>query len=163
MPAFPDAGLLGLISDTHGLLREEAVAALRGCDLILHAGDVGDAAILSRLRDIAPVVAIRGNVDTEVWADRWPATEVVAAAGVQIYMLHDVNRLDLTPEAAGFDVVLSGHSHQPGQVVRRGVLYVNPGSAGPRRFTLPISVAKLDLQARPLRAEIIALAIGERR
>jgi uncharacterized protein len=163
MPDFPDATLLGLISDTHGLLREEAVAALRGCDLILHAGDVGDAAILSRLRDTAPVVAIRGNVDTEAWAEKWPATEVVSAAGVQIYMLHDVKRLDLTPEAAGFDVVLSGHSHQPGQDVRRGVLYVNPGSAGPRRFKLPITVAKLDLRVRPLRAEIIELAVGERK
>jgi putative phosphoesterase len=163
MPDFPDATLLGLISDTHGLLREEAVAALSGCDLILHAGDVGGPAILGRLRDIAPVVAVRGNVDTEAWAAEWPATEVVRAAGAQIYMLHDVNRLELAPEAAGFDVVLSGHSHQPGQTVRRAVLYVNPGSAGPRRFTLPITVAKLNLKTRPLRAEIIALAVAERR
>jgi uncharacterized protein len=163
MPEFPHAKLLGLISDTHGLLRDEAVAALRGCDLILHAGDVGDDTILRRLRDVAPVVAIRGNVDTESWANTWPATEVVSAAGVQIYMLHDVNRMDLTPEAAGFDVVLSGHSHQPMQELRRGVLYINPGSAGPRRFTLPITVATLDVTARPLRAELIELRVPDKK
>jgi putative phosphoesterase len=159
MKAFPDATELGLISDTHGLLRPEALAALRGSELILHAGDVGDPRILQQLRGIAPVVAIRGNVDTETWADALPETAVVCAAGVNIYMLHDVHRLDLAPHAAEFGVVLSGHSHKPGQELRNGVLYINPGSAGPRRFQLPITVARLSLREPPLRAEIISLEI----
>jgi putative phosphoesterase len=161
MKSFPDASRIGLISDTHGLLREEAIAALRGSDLILHAGDVGDAEILVVLEKIAPVVAIRGNVDTEAWAEALPATEFVTAGGVQFYMLHDAKRLDLVPEAAGIQIVLSGHSHEPTQEVRRGVLYINPGSAGPRRFQLPISVARLNLFAKPWQVEIVPLKIGE--
>jgi putative phosphoesterase len=156
MPVFPDASQIGLISDTHGLLRPEAVEALRGSDLI-HAGDVGDAGILTALRGLAPVVAIRGNVDTEPWAKSLPATEVVTAAGVNIYMLHNRESLDLVPEAAGFSIVLSGHSHKPGQESRRGVLYINPGSAGPRRFKLPISVARLNLKAKPWNTEFVTL------
>jgi putative phosphoesterase len=157
MKAFPDASKIGLISDTHGLLREEAVRALGGSDLILHAGDVGDPEILKSLQRIAPVVAIRGNIDIEPWADSLPATEVLTASGVLIYMLHDVKSLDLVPEAAGFGIILSGHSHQPKQELRRGVFYVNPGSAGPRRFQLPITVARLDLRLRPWCAEVIPL------
>jgi putative phosphoesterase len=157
MHDYPQATRIGLISDTHGLLRPEAVAALRGSELILHAGDVGDPHILDTLWAIAPVVAIRGNVDTEAWARKLPQTEVVTAAGVTFYILHDLNRLDLSPEASGFGVVLSGHSHKPLQEVRRGVLYLNPGSAGPRRFTLPITVARLDLKVQPYNAEIISL------
>ena len=161
MHVFPDAWQIGLISDTHGLLRDEAVDALRGSHLILHAGDVGDPEILDSLRRIAPVVAIRGNVDTESWADTLAATEVVtAAAGVAIYLIHDRKSLDLIPEKAGFAIVLSGHSHKPMQEWRREVLYINPGSAGPRRFQLPITVARLNLNAKPWHAEIIALKVN---
>ena len=157
MPFLPDASQIGLISDTHGLLRPEAVEALRGSHLILHAGDVGDPKILTALRGLASVVAIRGNVDTEPWAKSLPATEVVTAAGVNIYMLHNRDSLDLVPEAAGFSIVLSGHSHKPGQESRRGVLYINPGSAGPRRFKLPISVARLNLKVEPWNTEFVTL------
>jgi putative phosphoesterase len=160
MHLYPDALQVGLISDTHGLLRDEAIAALRGSHLILHAGDVGDCEILSTLRRIAPVVAIRGNVDTAPWADELPATEVVTAAGVNIYMLHDRKALDLVPQSAGFSIVLSGHSHKPMQEWRREVLYINPGSAGPRRFQLPITVARLDLHRKPWTAEIVPLRIS---
>jgi len=157
MNVFRDASKIGLISDTHGLLREEALRALQGSDLILHAGDVGDPGILESLRRIAPVVAVRGNVDTEPWADSLPATEMVSASGVIVYLLHDVHSLDVVPQAAGFAIVLSGHSHQPKQERRNGVLYINPGSAGPRRFQLPISVARLDLGARPWSVEFVSL------
>ncbi|HME13497.1 MAG TPA: metallophosphoesterase family protein [Candidatus Acidoferrum sp.] len=158
MPDFPNATRLGLISDTHGLLRKEAIEALRGSELILHAGDVGDSEILKQLRSVAPVIAIRGNIDTDPWADALPTAEVVTAAGLHIYMLHDLEKLDMVPEAAGFAMVLSGHSHKPLQEFRRGVFYLNPGSAGPRRFQLPITVARLDLTVHPLHAEIISLA-----
>jgi putative phosphoesterase len=146
---------LGLISDTHGLLREEALRALRGSDLILHAGDVGAPEILTRLREVAPVFAVRGNVDEGNWAERLPLNRVVEAGGATIYMLHILEQLDLDPRAAGFVMVVSGHSHQPGQNVKKGVLYVNPGSAGPRRFKLRITVARLDLEAKPWRAEFV--------
>jgi hypothetical protein len=157
MNVFPKATQIGLISDTHGLLRPEAVDALQGSHLILHAGDVGAPEVLANLRNIAPVVAIRGNVDTEFWASALPETEVVTAAGVVFYMLHDVQRLDLNPEAAGFSIVLSGHSHKAMQEFRGKVLYINPGSAGPRRFTLPITVARLDLKKKPLHADMISI------
>jgi uncharacterized protein len=158
MHVFPDASQIGLISDTHGLLRKEAIEALRGSDLILHAGDVGDPEILTILRGIAPMVAIRGNIDTEPWAGTLSATEIVTAAGVTIYMLHNRESLDLAPEVAGFSIVVSGHSHKPAQQLRRGVLYINPGSAGPRRFELPISVARLNLNAKPWNAEFVTLS-----
>ena len=148
---------IGLISDTHGLLREEALQALRGSDLIIHAGDVGDSNILEALRKLAPVVAVRGNVDTAEWAKSLPETAVVEAGAVNIYVLHDANALDLDPRAAGFQIVVSGHSHKPGQIERKGVMYVNPGSAGPRRFSLPITVARLDLGVRPWSVEFIDL------
>jgi putative phosphoesterase len=141
--------IVGLISDTHGLLREEAVEALRGSDLIIHAGDVGDAKILEDLRVLAPVVAIRGNVDLEPWADALPVTAVAETGAVSIYVLHDLNRLDLDPAVAGFQIVVSGHSHKPAQAARNGVLFINPGSAGPRRFQLPVTVARLDFSRHP--------------
>ncbi len=151
---------LGLISDTHGLLRREAVEALRGSDLIIHAGDVGDPKILKELRKLAPVVAVRGNVDTEEWAETLPLTTVVEAGSVLIYVLHDVNALDMDP-AAGIRVVVSGHSHKPTKLKRDGVLYVNPGSAGPRRFQLPITVARLNLAEKPWKLELVDLEAGE--
>jgi uncharacterized protein len=154
---------LGLISDTHGLLRVEAVEALRGSDLILHAGDVGAPEILEALKEIAPVIAVRGNVDQGEWAQRLPVREVVEAGTASIYMLHIVQELDLDPRAAGFSIVVSGHTHKPGQVEKGGVLYVNPGSAGPRRFHLPVTVARLDLEAKPWKARFIEVAGAERK
>jgi uncharacterized protein len=145
--------VIGLISDTHGLLREAALRAMRGTDLIIHAGDVGNASILEALKKLAPVVAVRGNVDTEAWAEVLPITAVAKAGSTNIYVLHDVNALDVNPAAAGFSIVVSGHSHKPGQRQSGGVLFVNPGSAGPRRFDLPISVAHLDLERRPWKVE----------
>jgi uncharacterized protein len=153
---------IGLISDTHGLLREEALQALRGSDLIIHAGDVGDSNILEALRKIAPVVAVRGNADTAEWAKSLPETTVVEAGAVNIYVLHNSNALDLDPTAAGFQIVVSGHSHKPGQTERKGVTYINPGSAGPRRFSLPITVALLNLAVRPWRVVFIDLEKGGR-
>jgi putative phosphoesterase len=149
----------GVISDTHGLLRPEAVEALRGSGRILHAGDVGAPEILEALAQIAPVTAIRGNVDTRAWARALPTTEVVEAGGVSLYMLHDLGQLDLTPKAAGFRVVVYGHSHQPRLEEKNGVLYFNPGSAGPRRFHLPVSVGRLTIAAGKVRAELMELEI----
>jgi uncharacterized protein len=153
--------MLGLISDTHGLLRAEALRALRGSDLILHAGDVGAPAILDALRTIAPVVAVRGNVDTEKWAQTLPMTEAISAGPAMIYMLHILQDLDVNPAVGGFQIVVSGHSHKPGQTVKDGVLYINPGSAGPRRFYLPVTVARLDLEVRPWKVEFIDLESQE--
>lgn len=149
--------ILGLISDTHELLREEALRALRGSDLILHAGDVGASEILETLKTVAPVVAVRGNVDTGAWAQSLSLTEVVETGAAIIYMLHILQDLNLDPAAAGFSIVISGHSHKPGQIVKDGVLYVNPGSAGPRRFQLPVTVARLDLGIRPWKAQFLEL------
>ncbi|HET7258104.1 MAG TPA: metallophosphoesterase family protein, partial [Candidatus Acidoferrum sp.] len=151
--------IIGLISDTHGLMRDAALRALRGVDLILHAGDVGAPEILETLKALAPVIAVRGNVDSSAWGRALPLTEVIEAGPATIYMLHILEDLDLSPAAAGFDIVISGHSHKPGQYWKDGVLYVNPGSAGPRRFRLPITVARLDLGIRPWRAEFIELAV----
>jgi len=150
---------IGLISDTHGLLRPQALDVLRGSDLIIHAGDVGKPEILDSLRALAPVVAVRGNVDKEDWARTLPETAVAEAGAVSIYVLHDVNALDLDPKAAGFQIVVSGHSHQPGKRERGGVLYINPGSAGPRRFQLPVSVARLDLRPIPFQVEFVTLEV----
>lgn len=150
---------IGLISDTHGLLRSQAIEALRGSELILHAGDVGKREILTALREIAPVIAVRGNVDTSNWARTLPKTAVAEAGKVLVYVLHDVHALDLNPSAAGFHVVVSGHSHQPGKFERAGVLYINPGSAGPRRFQLPVTVARLNLSRAPFEVEFVELAI----
>src|SRR5713101_712005 len=148
---------LGLISDTHGLLRPEAVDALRGSDHILHAGDIGAPEILEALTKIAPVTAVRGNVDIASWARALPETEVVGASGVSIYSLHDLGRLDLKPEADGFRVVVYGHSHQPKIEEKNGVLYFNPGSAGPRRFSLPVSVGRLKIKVGKVEAELVEL------
>lgn len=150
---------IGVISDTHGLLRPEAVAALRGADHILHAGDVGDPEILDRLRKLAPVTAVRGNVDCGSWAATLPRTEVFEGEGVSIYLLHDLGQLDLKPEAAGFRVVVYGHSHQPKVEKRNGVLYFNPGSAGPRRFHLPVTVGKLRIESGKIRAAFVELKV----
>ncbi len=149
--------ILGVISDTHGLLRPEAVEALRRSDRILHAGDVGAPEILEALAQLAPVTAVRGNVDTDAWARALPKTEVVEADGVSIYLLHDLGQLDLKPEAAGFRVVVYGHSHQPKIAEKNGLLYFNPGSAGPRRFHLPVSVGRLLVEAGKARAELVEL------
>jgi uncharacterized protein len=149
--------ILGIISDTHGLLRPEAIEALRGSDQILHAGDVGDPAILERLGEIAPVTAIRGNVDKAPWADSLRETEVIEVDAVTIYMLHDLRKLDLKPEAAGFSVVIYGHSHKPKREEKNGVLYFNPGSAGPRRFNLPVSAGKVTIIGGELSTELITL------
>jgi len=146
---------IGVISDTHGLLRPQAVEVLRGSAHILHAGDIGARDVLEKLKSIAPVTAVRGNVDREVWAREIPQTQVVEIEGVSIYILHILAELDLKPEAAGFGVVVYGHSHQPSQSVKRGVLYFNPGSAGPRRFKLPVSVGKLVIENGSVRGEII--------
>jgi len=151
---------IGLISDTHGLLRKEAVEALNGSELILHAGDVGDPQILETLRRVAPVLAVRGNIDIEDWGRELPESEVVEAGGVIFYMLHDVKALDLNPRAAGFQVVVSGHSHKPGRTERDGVLYINPGSAGPRRFNLPIMIARMDVGREPWPVEFVDLEKG---
>jgi len=152
--------MVGLISDTHGLLRPEALAALKGCDLIIHAGDVGKPEILGELSAIAPVVAVRGNIDKGAWASKLPLTAVAQAGAVLLYVLHDIQQLDLDPAAAGFRIVISGHSHKPGQVVKSGVLYINPGSAGPRRFRLPVTVARVNLRQLPWKVEFDDLLSG---
>ena len=136
---------IGVISDTHGLVREEAANALRGCELIVHAGDVGDPNVLERLRAIAPTIAVRGNNDKGSWAKALPTTEVVEIGELYLYVLHELSDLDLDPKAAGFAAVISGHSHRPSAERREGILYLNPGSAGPRRFALPVAVAKLQI------------------
>ncbi len=155
----PHPVTIGLISDTHGLLRPEAVAALQGSDAIIHAGDIGDPAILTELSKIAPVSAVRGNVDRAEWAQAVPATEVLEAGGVLIYILHNIDELDLDPAAAGFKVVVTGHSHKPVMREKEGVLYVNPGSAGPRRFTLPIALGRLTIEDGVVSVELIDLAV----
>jgi uncharacterized protein len=152
--------VIGVISDTHGLLRPEAVEALRGATRILHAGDVGDPEILKELEKIAPVIAVRGNVDGGPWARKIPLSEVVEVEGASIYMLHILEKLDLKPEAAGFKVVVYGHSHVPKSEMKNGVLYFNPGSAGPRRFKLPVTVGKLVVEKDALRSEIIELSVA---
>jgi hypothetical protein len=148
---------IGLISDTHGLLRDEALRALRDSEMIVHAGDVGAPEILDSLSALAPVVVVRGNVDTAEWAQTLPVTAVADAGAVQIYVLHDVKALDLDPVAAGFQIVVSGHSHKFGRSEQSGVWYINPGSAGPRRFQLPITVARLNLRKTPWDLEFVDL------
>jgi len=149
--------VIGVISDTHGLLRREAIAALHKSQHIIHAGDVGAPEILDELARIAPLTPIRGNVDKGAWAGKLPETAVVELGGVSIYILHDLGQLDLKPEAAGFQVVISGHSHVPRQEMREGVLYFNPGSAGPRRFKLPVTVGSLVIERKKVRAEIVTI------
>ncbi len=151
--------VLGVISDTHGLLRTEALEALRGSAHILHAGDIGGPEILEELRKIAPVTAVRGNVDTSAWARKIGDTEAFETEGVSIYMLHVLDKLDLNPKAAGFSLVVYGHSHVPKSETKNGVLYFNPGSAGPRRFKLPVTVGKLIVERGAVRAEIVQLRV----
>ena len=152
--------LVGVIADTHGLLRPEALSALSGVSLIVHAGDVGRPEVLAGLESLAPVAAIRGNVDRGAWAQAYPATRVVAAGAARLYVLHDLNTLDLDPAAAGMAAVISGHSHQPRVERRGGVLFVNPGSAGPRRFKLPVSLARLRIVGETIKAELVTLEVA---
>ncbi len=149
--------LIGVISDTHGLLRPEAVAALQGSARIIHPGDIGNPAILSKLSEIAPVAAVRGNVDRGAWAQILPLTNVLEVEGVSIYILHNLDELDLKPDAAGFAAVIYGHSHVPKQETKGGVLYFNPGSAGPKRFRLPVTVGKLIVTDGRIDTQIVQL------
>ena len=149
---------IGLISDTHGLLRPEAVAALQGCAQIIHAGDIGKPQVLDGLRAIAPLEAIRGNIDTADWALELPERLDLRIEGLTLHVLHDLKQLDIDPLAAGIDVVIAGHSHKPKVERRDGVLYINPGSAGPRRFSLPISLALLELNDGDAQVELISLS-----
>jgi uncharacterized protein len=149
--------LLGVISDTHGLIRPQALAALAGADLIIHAGDVGSPEVIEHLRKIAPTFPIRGNVDTAAWAASLPSTDIVAAGDLLFYVLHDIGDLDLDPPTAGFAAVVYGHSHRPSIETRDGVLYLNPGAAGPRRFRLPVTVARVKVRGRELQPEIVEL------
>lgn len=150
--------IIGVISDTHGRLRPEAVAAMQGSHSIIHAGDIGDARILDELSAIAPVTAVRGNVDQGAWAQKIPATNVLQVGEVSIYILHNLAELDVKPEAANFAAVVYGHSHVAKQESKNGVLYFNPGSAGARRFQLPVSVGRLLLLNGKIQSEIVQLA-----
>lgn len=149
--------VIGVISDTHGLLRPEALAALRGSSYIVHAGDIGDESILHNLGAIAAVTVVRGNTDYEAWARRLPPTAVLDVDGVRIYAVHDIEKLDIDPGAAGVDVVVFGHSHRPGIEHRDRVMYLNPGSAGPRRFNLPVTIAQLTIEKGEARAKIVEI------
>jgi hypothetical protein len=149
---------IGLISDTHGLLRPQAEAFLRGCERIVHAGDIGEASILEALGRLAPVTAVRGNNDRGGWAEALPQSEVLQIGEVFVYVLHDLAELELDPAAAGFQVVVCGHSHRPLVEKRDGVLYVNPGSAGPRRFSLPLAAAELHVSGASVEARLVELA-----
>jgi putative phosphoesterase len=148
---------IGLISDTHGLLRDEAVEALRGSDLIVHAGDVGDPSILAELTRVAPVRAVRGNNDRGPWAAAWPETDLIHAGGIALYVIHDLAELALDPAAAGYRVVVAGHSHRPRHEVRDDVHFVNPGSAGPRRFRLPVSIGRLTVVGEHVEVTLVEL------
>lgn len=148
---------LGIISDTHGLLRPEAAAFLQGCDRIVHGGDIGTPQVLTRLSVIAPVTAVRGNNDQGAWAEAIPETEFFAFSGIHVYAIHDLSLLDLDPLAAGIQVVVSGHSHKPRIEQRDGIFFVNPGSAGPRRFKLPISVGEILVEGGVISPRIVKL------
>jgi putative phosphoesterase len=152
-------GDIGVISDTHGLLRPQAVEALRGSALIIHAGDIGRPEILGELRRIAPVIAVRGNVDRDAWANRLPMNEIVEHDGNRLYVLHILEDLDLDPPTAGFQAVITGHTHRPKIETKDGVLYFNPGSAGPRRFDLPVSVGRLAMTDGKLAGELVYLQV----
>jgi uncharacterized protein len=152
--------LLGVISDTHGLVRPQALAALAGVDHIVHAGDIGGPDVLTALRALAPVTAVRGNNDRQPWADAIHERETITLAGVSIHVLHDVKELELDPVTSGVHAVIAGHSHRPRIERRHGVLFLNPGSAGPRRFTLPVSVARLRVDDGRLEAEIVELDVA---
>jgi uncharacterized protein len=159
-PAKKRKTIVGIISDTHGLIRPEALRALKGVDLIVHAGDIGKAEVTEALRSIAEVVAIRGNNDRAAWARKIPATAVIKVAAVKILVIHNIKDLDVDPDAAGYRAVISGHSHAPSIRERGGVLFVNPGSAGPRRFKLPVAVARLRVDGFSVIAKIVELNPG---
>jgi putative phosphoesterase len=150
---------LGIISDTHGLLRPQATAFLQGCDRIIHGGDIGNAEVLTRLSGIAPVTAIRGNNDKGAWAEAIPETEFLEFGGIRVYAIHDLSLLDIDPSTAGIQIVVSGHSHRPLVEQRDGIVFVNPGSAGPRRFELPISVAEVLIEGGAILPRIVELEI----
>jgi putative phosphoesterase len=154
-----DSVLIGVISDTHGLMRPEALDALKDADLIIHAGDIGRDIILDELKSIAPVIAVRGNMDREGWAYQLPFTETVEIKDTLIHVMHELNRIDLDPETSGIRVIISGHTHKPAIVKQDGILFVNPGSAGPRRFRLPVSVALLTVNKKQVRAKIVELKV----
>ena len=151
---------VGVISDTHGLLREEAREALAGVALIVHAGDVGSPEVLRALGEIAPVAAVRGNVDRDAWARKLPLTRTVTVERARIFVLHEIAQLNFDPAARGYAVVISGHSHKAREEVRNGVLYLNPGSAGPRRFRLPVTLARLEVEGGMVRSELVVLSVG---
>jgi putative phosphoesterase len=151
---------VGLISDTHGLLRPEALDFLAGCDFIVHGGDIGNPAILERLAQIAPLTTVRGNNDREAWARAIPVSASLAIGPVVLHAIHDIKELDIDPAASGVRIVVSGHSHRPSCVERQGVLYINPGSAGRRRFSLPISAAELIIEGENVRPRIVTLVEG---
>jgi putative phosphoesterase len=151
--------VIGLISDTHGLIRPQALDALQSVDLIIHAGDIGKPEVIAALKTIAPVLAIKGNNDREAWAHRFSETKLVTSGNTKIFVIHNVKELDRDPAARGYQVILSGHSHKPSVATHDGVLFVNPGSAGPRRFKLPIAVGKLFIENNRVNAEIIELAV----
>ena len=153
------AGRIGLISDTHGLVRPEALVALEGSELIIHAGDIGKAEVLTSLKAIAPVIAIRGNNDRDAWAKKIPDVLNVQINGIAIHVIHNVNELEADPITEGFRAIVSGHSHKPGVETREEILFINPGSAGPRRFKLPVAVGKLRITSGNVTAEIIELKI----
>jgi putative phosphoesterase len=155
----PGLQVIGLISDTHGLMRPQALEALEGADLIIHAGDIGKPEVIEALKAIGPVRAIKGNNDTGAWAKALPETQLVNTGEVRLFIVHNVNELAGDPVARGFRVVISGHSHKPSVSSREGVLYVNPGSAGPRRFKLPVAVGKLFIKGSQVNARVIELAV----
>jgi putative phosphoesterase len=149
--------IVGVVSDTHGYLRPEVVEAFEGVDLIIHAGDIGRLDVIHQLQDVAPVCAVRGNVDREAWAKYYPAATTVKVGDLRFHVLHEISQLDLDPHDAGIAAVVSGHSHRSSIENQNGVLYLNPGSAGPRRFTLPVTIARIDVSGKKIRPEIIEL------
>lgn len=151
--------LIGIISDTHNLLRLEAVNALKGSDIIIHAGDIGSSEIIDRLKNIAPVYAVRGNTDRSPWGDTLPTTDIIEISGKFLYVLHNIHEIDVAPVAAGFDAVISGHSHKPNIENKNGVFFINPGSAGPRRFSLPVTIARLQIVGESISCDIIELVV----
>jgi len=155
-----DRQQIGVISDTHGLLRPEAIEALKGSSLIIHAGDVGEPEVLEALKRIAPVVTVRGNVDQEPWCQSLPLTEAVEVGQMWIYVLHELSNLDIDPITAGFGCVIFGHSHQPSMETRNGIIFLNPGSAGPRRFNLPVCVAVIGVEENILKPQLIELTVN---
>ena len=156
----PASCRIGIISDTHGLLRPTAIELLRGADHIVHAGDIGSEQIIAALRGIAPLTVVRGNNDTQAWAANIPETATLEMAGRRLHVIHEISKLRIDPESEGMSVVIFGHSHKPGIEQKGGVLYMNPGSAGPRRFTLPTTIARLLIGPRTLRPEIVTVPLG---